>query len=339
MARDDSFNTLRRAKLVAVMLVTAALGFCFTHVYAQSVDSLVDEAIQILTEKHEIVHLTTIGQLDGVQAQEKLQANKQRWENLSRKVRQQPPEQQRAFMEQFTKRKIALQQKFGAEARQLQKEGSAQVGQEPAVPMTSAAEGKNDSASSSAAHALKSNDVMGIAIGMSVTEVKKLLNDKFPSNSNFPIDFDSYGKQWIGQYVSLPAWMIKKNNVFDKKANEVVAIDFSNPPLKQEVLAVAKFQSYPNDKTPSLSATETGLIEKYGQWDKKDERGATIYYFWGRNPSCIPIQLLEVIDLCCRLKELVRGDSSQSVICQAYGVWGQCLKPVSDIIKPDPSFK
>ncbi|MEC4889191.1 MAG: hypothetical protein RI101_03945 [Nitrospira sp.] len=201
-------------------------------------------------------------------------------------------------------------------------------------------EGKSDSRVSLGNPTIKSKDVIGITIGMGVTEVKDLLSAKFPSSSNFPINFDSYGKQWIGQYASLPVAMMKKNNTFDKKADEVVIVDFSNPPVKQEVLAVAKYQSYPNDKTPGLLATETGLIEKYGQWDKREEKGGANYYYWGinsqTNSSCIPLQL---IDPSYRLKDLVRGESAQAVICQAYGTWGQCIKPVRNYISLDLSLK
>jgi hypothetical protein len=134
--------------------------------------------------------------------------------------------------------------------------------------------------------------------------------------------------------------MIQKNNSFNKKADEAVIIDFSNPPFKQEVLAVTKYQSYPNDKTPSLEATETSLINKYGQWDKKEEKGGTNYYFWGNHehnsPPCISIQLL---DPNYRLKDLVRGDTTQAVICQGYGVWAQCIKPVRSLISLDSSLK
>jgi hypothetical protein len=176
---------------------------------------------------------------------------------------------------------------------------------------------------------LKSNDVFGISLGMNIDEVKSALAERLPSSSNFPINFDAYGSKWIGLYVSLPAAVTKSDNNFNKKADEVVIVDFAYPPSKQEVLAVTKFKSYPKDKTPSLMATEKSLIDKYGPWSKVTENRGSNYYYWGLDQksgnSCVPVQLADPM---YRLSDLVRAEGSQAVICQAYGKWSQCIKPV-----------
>lgn len=178
-----------------------------------------------------------------------------------------------------------------------------------------------------------SYDVSGIKIGMSVMEVKKALSGRPSSSSSFPVNFDSYGQKWIGMYASLPAEVVKIDNRFNKKSDDVVIADFSNPPLKQKVLAVTKYKSYSKDKTPSLAATEASLIEKYGWWDlAKTDRGAN-FYFWGRNArtgaTCITVKLADPV---YRLGDLIRAESTTSVICQGYGKWGQCIKPARDYI-------
>lgn len=52
---------LRRVKPIAVMVLAVALG-CWVETNAEPIDRLVEEGVQILKEKHEIVHLQIIRQ-------------------------------------------------------------------------------------------------------------------------------------------------------------------------------------------------------------------------------------------------------------------------------------
>ena len=108
-------------KPCAVLVLTVALGCC-GEVSAESVDHLVEEGVQILKEKHEIVHLQIIRQLDVRQAQEKLFASRQRWEQFTRKL---PPKTQTAILERIKQKDAVvladLQRKWAAEGIQLQK--------------------------------------------------------------------------------------------------------------------------------------------------------------------------------------------------------------------------
>ena len=105
----------------AVLILTVALG-CWGEINAESVDHLVDEGVQILKEKHEIVHLQTMRQLDVRQAQAKLFANRQRWEQYTRKL---PPQKQAAILERIKQKDAVvladLQRKWAAQGLQLQK--------------------------------------------------------------------------------------------------------------------------------------------------------------------------------------------------------------------------
>ena len=190
---------------------------------------------------------------------------------------------------------------------------------------------ESDPASGSSGSA--SRDVAGIKIGMGVADTKKALQAKSRSSAHLPINFDSYGRKWTGMYLSIPAEVAKIDNRFNKKSDEVVVVDFSTPPAAQKVLAVQRYKRYPKDKTPSLAATESGLMEKYGQWDTvKTDRGAN-YYYWGRSAktgaTCIPVKL---VDPGYRLDDFIQAETSRAVICQGYGTWGQCIKPVRDYL-------
>lgn len=193
--------------------------------------------------------------------------------------------------------------------------------------------GSSESVRASSASGSTSRDVAGIKIGMGVADAKKALQAKSRSSAQLPINFDSYGRKWTGMYLSIPAEVAKIDNRFNKKSDEVVVVDFSNPPAAQKVLAVQRYKRYPKDKTPSLAATESGLIEKYGQWDMvKTDRGAN-YYYWGRSAktgaTCIPVKL---VDPGYRLDDFIDAETSRAVICQGYGTWGQCIKPVRDYL-------
>jgi|SRR5690348_4596799 hypothetical protein len=112
---------LRYAKPIAVMVLTAAMS-CWGETKAEPLDRLVEEGVQILKEKHEIVHLQITRQVDVRQAQEMLLASRQRWEEYAQKL---PPQKQAAIFERI-KRKEAmvladLQRKWAAEGLQLRK--------------------------------------------------------------------------------------------------------------------------------------------------------------------------------------------------------------------------
>ena len=108
-------------KPIVVLILTMALG-CWGEINAESVDHLVEEGVQILKEKHEIVHLQIIRQLDVRQAQEKLFASRQRWEQYARKL---PPQKQAAIWERIKQKDARvlaeLQRKWAAEGLQFRK--------------------------------------------------------------------------------------------------------------------------------------------------------------------------------------------------------------------------
>lgn len=180
----------------------------------------------------------------------------------------------------------------------------------------------------------RAHDVIGIRLGMSPAEVKKALDKSLPSSSNFVIRSEGYGRNWDGLYVSLPAEVTKRDNRFNKKADEVVIVDFANPPGAQKALAVVRYKRYAKDKTPSLASAEASLVEKYGPWnDMRTIRGAN-HYYWGRHPrtgtSCLPVKWVDPV---YRLKDLTEAEGSTSVICQGYGKWDQCVKPARGLIE------
>jgi hypothetical protein len=109
------------AKPIVVMVLTAALC-CSGEIKAEPLDRLVEEGVQILKEKHEVVHLQIMRQLDVRQAQEKLLASRQRWDQYTRKL---PPQKQAAILDRIKKRDAMvladLRRKWAAEGLQLQK--------------------------------------------------------------------------------------------------------------------------------------------------------------------------------------------------------------------------
>ena len=92
------------------------------EIKAEPFDRLVEEGVHILKEKHEIVHLQVTRQLDVRQAQEKLFANRQRWDQYTRKL---PPQKQAAILERIKQKDAVvltdLQRKWAAEGLQLRK--------------------------------------------------------------------------------------------------------------------------------------------------------------------------------------------------------------------------
>lgn len=112
---------LRCAKPIAVMVVTVALSYS-GEIKAEPLDRLVEEGVQILKEKHEIVHLQITRQLDVRQAQEKLLASRQRWDQYTRTL---PPQKQAAILERIKQKNAMvladLQRKWATEGLQLRK--------------------------------------------------------------------------------------------------------------------------------------------------------------------------------------------------------------------------
>ena len=119
MARRRLF--LRCAQPIAVIVLIVALGH-WGEIKAEPLDRLVEEGVHILKEKHEIVHLQVTRQLDVRQAQEKLLANRQRWDQYTRKL---PPQKQAAILERIKQKDAVvltdLQRKWAAEGLQLRK--------------------------------------------------------------------------------------------------------------------------------------------------------------------------------------------------------------------------
>ncbi|HKN87431.1 MAG TPA: hypothetical protein VJV04_11265 [Nitrospiraceae bacterium] len=112
---------LRYAKAIAVMVMTVAFS-CWGETKAEPLDRLIEEGVQILKEKHEIVHLQITRQLDVRQAQERLLASRQRWDEYARKL---PPQKQAAILERIKQKDAMvladLQRKWAAEGFQLPK--------------------------------------------------------------------------------------------------------------------------------------------------------------------------------------------------------------------------
>src|SRR6478609_575426 len=119
MARRRLF--LRCAQPIAVIVLIVALGY-WGEIKAEPLDRLVEEGVHILKEKHEIVHLQVTRQLDVRQAQEKLLASRQRWDQYTRKL---PPQKQAAILERIKQKDAViltdLQRKWAAEGLQLRK--------------------------------------------------------------------------------------------------------------------------------------------------------------------------------------------------------------------------
>jgi hypothetical protein len=103
------------------MVLAVAMNYC-GEIKAEPLDRLVAEGVQILKEKHEIVHLQTIRQLDVRQAQEKLLANRQRWDQYTRKL---PAQKHAAILERIKEKDAVvlaeLQRKWSAKGLQPQK--------------------------------------------------------------------------------------------------------------------------------------------------------------------------------------------------------------------------
>ena len=112
---------VRYAKPMVVIVLTVALS-CWGQTKAEPLDRLVEEGVQILKEKHEIVHLQITRQLDVRQAQEKLLASRQRWDEYARKL---PPQKQAAIWERIKQKDARvlaeLQRKWAAEGLQFRK--------------------------------------------------------------------------------------------------------------------------------------------------------------------------------------------------------------------------
>jgi hypothetical protein len=112
---------LRCAPAMAVILLNVALAYGGQS-NAESLGRLVEEGVQILKEKHEIVHLQITRQIDVRQAQEKLLANRQRWDQYTRKL---PPQKHAALLERVKQKDARvladLQRKWAAEGIQLRK--------------------------------------------------------------------------------------------------------------------------------------------------------------------------------------------------------------------------
>lgn len=106
---------LRCAQPIAVILLIVVLS-SWGEIKAEPLDRLVEDGVQILKEKHEIVHLQVTRQLDVRQAQEKLLASRQRWDQYTRKL---PPQKQAAILERIKQKDARvladLQRKWAAE--------------------------------------------------------------------------------------------------------------------------------------------------------------------------------------------------------------------------------
>jgi len=177
---------------------------------------------------------------------------------------------------------------------------------------------------------IKSFDIRDISLGMTPEEAEKALRKIYPDFNIVPVGFDSYGQKWIGILAAMP----KTEN-----RDEVVLVDFTQPPSALKVIAVTRYKEFPATATPSLDNVESGLIEKYGQWSKglaTTRGGYHKDYGWWTNQSqntCIDEKLSNTWG---RLKDITQKNSLSRVLGDAYGHAGRYIKPFRDYVSNDP---
>jgi len=160
---------------------------------------------------------------------------------------------------------------------------------------------------------IKSYDVRGISLGMSPAEVEKVLRKRYPGYHIIPINYTGYGTKWMGVLTAMPK---------TKHKDEVVLVDFAQPPLKSKVISITRYKEFPANATPSLENVEKGLADKYGKWTKADATTRAGYrkiYGWWTNQkssSCINEKLSATFG---RVKEIIEEDALSRVIGDAYG--------------------
>jgi hypothetical protein len=120
-----------------------------------------------------------------------------------------------------------------------------------------------------------------------------------------------------------------------KHKDEVVLVDFAQPPLPRQVIAVTRYKEFPSNATPSLENVEAGLVEKYGAWTKDEatkRAGSRKLYGWWMNQSpgsCVNERLSATFG---RLKKVIDADGLSRVLGDAYGDPGQYVTPFRDYV-------
>ena len=293
-----------------IVFASVVLAF-FSHAKAQPVDPLLDEAVQILIEKHEIIHLQKIGQLDPAEAQQRLQANKQRWDQYSQKISQKigqlPNEKQQAFADQLNKRKAAafatLQQKWDAEARQLPKDGSgAQAGQQAASTAPPAQTGTGGA--KTAAEGEVGPDVLGIKLGISTAaDVRAALAKVTPSitlkeqhgqlvRPGRPVLIE--GTEYLTQLRGVTSPYGDCGSGVTVNLNfgscEIIEVKFSARPNAGTALSLIRTMYFV--KGPSLDTMTRSLVEKYGEPGFHGRSGDfNVAFTWAWSTEGKPISL------------------------------------------------
>lgn len=177
---------------------------------------------------------------------------------------------------------------------------------------------------------IKTYDIQGISLGMSTSEVEQLLRKNYPEYVVFPINYDSYGKKWTGILAAMPK---------TKHKDEVVLVDFTQPPLKDAAIAITRYKEFPAQATPSLENLEKSLVEKYGEWTSANATTRAgyrkIYNWWTGNAqgTCINDRLSATFG---RLREILDEGSLSRVLGDSYGDPGQYVKAFRDYAQFSP---
>jgi len=261
-----------------VMTFLVAVFAFFAPAHAQPLDPLVEEGVNILTEKNEIQHLQKIGKLDPTQAQEKLRATRQRWDQYWQKI---PPQKQPLIQAQIRKRNAevlaGLQQKWAAEASQSQNEASAKAAQEPVL---------------ADAHSVGNSretkflpDILGIHVGMTQPEVKEILKKQKHFATSTAIT-DERGLVFKSPFLSAihVVWYGTATS-----PPETIKIKFAPSPNESRVLYMTRGVGTPLNKEPLPDVLLQSLKEKFGEpysYQPQDWKGNqkiqnySFFWFW-----------------------------------------------------------
>lgn len=102
-------------------------------------------------------------------------------------------------------------------------------------------------------------DIVGISIGTSLADTEQRLR---AHNPDLQVQRKLLKPTTTKIAPFVAELMATAGNNFD---GELLFIHFSGPPVAEEVTALARLQGFPkNEATPSVAATRTALIEKYG---------------------------------------------------------------------------
>lgn len=146
---------------------------------------------------------------------------------------------------------------------------------------------------------------------MNISQVEKTLRSQYPDYHVVPINYKSYGQQWTGILAAMPK---------AKHKDEVVLVDFTQPPLKDRAIAITRYKEYPANATPSLENLEKSLRKKYGKWTQADATTRAGYrkiYNWRASQKpCIGEKLYASFG---RLRQIVDEGTLSRVLGDAYG--------------------